>query len=115
MRSFRRPLILAATLLATFVVANQLAAQQISLNFSENSGNQGFAGGQMIGPLLTNSATWNNTSDQGSAASGSMAGLINSAGDVAFDRLRLRILTEADLGAKFLDSSDTRVRELICP
>ncbi len=38
-------------------------ARVISLNFSQDAANQHFDGGQLIGPLGTDSAFWNNTQD----------------------------------------------------
>ena len=57
----------------------------ISINF-EQSSNQDFSGGEMIGPLSTDSAYWNATSE----ASGSLADLIDNIGtptgvDIAWD------------------------------
>lgn len=55
--------------------------KSISLNFSENKTNQGFAGGELIGPLKTDSANWNNTNDQpGPLEAGTMSSLKDSAG-----------------------------------
>lgn len=56
----------------------------ISLNFSENSGNQIFAGNTLIGPLKTNSSHWNITDvrDSGSLAAGTKSGLKTDAGIV---------------------------------
>lgn len=61
----------------------------ISLNFAENAANQVFDGGQLIGPLETDSAYWNNTinRDDGSLAAGTIEGLIDDTGAV----------TEADI------------------
>ncbi|TWT37907.1 hypothetical protein KOR34_28730 [Posidoniimonas corsicana] len=64
--------------LAAFAAATTSSAQIISLNFSENPGNQAFAGGELIGPLGTDSANWNSTSDPVDA--GSISGLVDSAG-----------------------------------
>jgi len=52
--------------------APQAHAALISVNFAENDANQGFAGGQDIGPLRTNSSNWNNTvnRDSGTLISG---------------------------------------------
>jgi hypothetical protein len=57
-------------------------AQTISLNFSENSDNQVFGefGQAFIGPLMTDSATWNNTADFASPASGALTDLIDQSG-----------------------------------
>ena len=52
----------------------------ISLNFSENTANQAFAGGQNIGPFATNSSFWNTTNGQANLATGSMSNLINNLG-----------------------------------
>ncbi|WP_442483262.1 PEP-CTERM sorting domain-containing protein [Aeoliella sp. SH292] len=57
-----------------------LHGQIISVNFSENSGNQAFVGGQNIGPLGTDSAFWNNTNGQPNLAAGTIPGLIDSTG-----------------------------------
>ena len=64
--------------------AGIVAADIISLNFSENSGNQTFAGGELIGPLGTDSANWNSTDlpDAGDLANGSKAGLVDDTGAV---------------------------------
>ncbi|MCO6044320.1 LamG domain-containing protein [Aeoliella sp. ICT_H6.2] len=55
-------------------------AQIISLNFSENSANQGFVGGELIGPLLTDSTYWNSTNGQPDLANGTILDLIDSSG-----------------------------------
>ncbi|QDU57793.1 PEP-CTERM sorting domain-containing protein [Aeoliella mucimassa] len=52
-------------------------AQIISFNFSENNGNQIFNGGELIGPLDTDSANWNGST---ASASGSMSNLIDDSG-----------------------------------
>lgn len=70
-----------AAIVAMVFTGGIAAAQSISLNFSENAGNQHFTGGQLIGPLLTDSANWNNTNDYGGAlAAGTMTGLKDEAG-----------------------------------
>ncbi|MBN1854771.1 MAG: PEP-CTERM sorting domain-containing protein [Pirellulales bacterium] len=63
--------------IGTMAEANEI----ISLNFSENSDNQGFAGGQNIGPLNTNSSYWNNTNGQPDLATGTLADLIDDNGN----------------------------------
>ncbi len=57
-------------------------AGTISLNFSENSGNQPFAGGALIGPLKTNSTYWNTTDTRatGDLVTGTKTGLIDGTG-----------------------------------
>jgi hypothetical protein len=62
------------------MACTSLHAQIISINFSENSGNQVFVGGEDIGPLATDSANWNNTSGQPDLAAGTLPNLIDSAG-----------------------------------
>ncbi len=65
------------------VIAGQgWAANMISLNFSENSGNQRFVGGELIGPLKTDSANWNMSDDydSGDLGNGSIADLIDDTG-----------------------------------
>ncbi|HEX6964127.1 MAG TPA: PEP-CTERM sorting domain-containing protein, partial [Lacipirellula sp.] len=69
-----------ALLLGMSTVGASAAAQSISLNFSENSANQGFTQSAPIGPLATNSANWNNTADVGSPAAGSMSNLKDETG-----------------------------------
>lgn len=61
-------------------MAGVVSAGLISVNFSENSANQGFAGGQMIGPLATDSANWNNTNGQPVLKAGSLSALKDSTG-----------------------------------
>lgn len=79
MSAFRTKCLVAALGVALTPVFSQ--AQIISLNFSENSANQGFAGGEMIGPLMTDSANWNNTNDYGGPLeAGTMTNLIDTAG-----------------------------------
>ena len=51
---------MAVSLMFTALVVGSVSAGVISVNFAENY-NQGFAGGQNIGPLATDSANWNNT------------------------------------------------------
>lgn len=63
------------------------SAVSISVNFSENDGNQVFVGNQNIGPLATNSSFWNNTSPEGNRTGTLEAGtlvnpLIDSNGNV---------------------------------
>jgi hypothetical protein len=64
----------------TLIIGGVAQAGVISLNFSENSGNQGFAGEEMIGPLNTNSTFWNTTNGQPDLVAGSMSGLIDDSG-----------------------------------
>ena len=72
------------TLLAVlaFTCGSAIAADIISLNFSENSNNQIFDGGQLIGPLQTDSANWNITDvrDSGTLAAGTKSNLIDDWG-----------------------------------
>ena len=70
-----------AAIVAMVFTGGIAAAQSISLNFSENASNQHFTGGQLIGPLLTDSANWNNTNDYGGALpAGTMTGLKDETG-----------------------------------
>ncbi len=64
------------------VLASETLARTISINFIENDSNQGFAGGQPIGPLETDSANWNNTKDRetGTLATGTMTDLKDDTG-----------------------------------
>ncbi|MBN2514094.1 MAG: hypothetical protein JXB18_14240 [Sedimentisphaerales bacterium] len=57
-------------------------AGTISLNFSENSDNQPFAGGALIGPLKTDSTYWNTTDTRatGDLITGTKTGLIDQTG-----------------------------------
>ena len=68
----------ASAAIALLVLSAQAGAQIISLNFSENSGNQGFAGGELIGPLSTDSTNWNTTNGAPDLAAGSLTNLIDS-------------------------------------
>jgi len=56
--------------------------RSISINFIENDGNQGFVGGQDIGPLQTDSANWNNTKnrDSGTKSDGTQLALMDDTG-----------------------------------
>ena len=65
----------AKRLLLTALDSNTPPKDFISINFTENS-NQTFSGGELIGPLFSDSALWNVTSGE----SGSLAGLINGYG-----------------------------------
>ncbi len=58
------------------------AGRHISVNFIEDDGDQGFAGGQLIGPLETDSSNWNNTinRDSGTLATGTMADMKDDTG-----------------------------------
>lgn len=71
-----------AALAAAVFVGVNAEADSISLNFSENSANQGFGtfGAQNIGPFSTDSANWNNSADIGSPGSGTMTNLIDDSG-----------------------------------
>jgi hypothetical protein len=69
-----------AALAAAALIGGHADAASISLNFSENSTNQGFAGGENIGPLSTNSSNWNTTNGQPDLANGALAGLIDDSG-----------------------------------
>lgn len=63
------------------LMVGTIQAQSISVNFSENKGNQHFTGGEMIGPLATDSAKWNNTNDYpGDLAAGTMPNLVDDSG-----------------------------------
>ncbi len=55
-------------------------ADFISVNFSENSANQAFAGGENIGPLASNSSNWNTTNGQPNLSAGTLVGLIDETG-----------------------------------
>ncbi len=71
-----------ATVMALVVLAAAGAgASIISVNFAENT-NQGFAGGQNIGPLATSSTYWNSTinRDSGTLAEGVMSNLKDDTG-----------------------------------
>lgn len=63
-----------------FLVSSWASAGIISLNFSENSSNQGFAGGELIGPLETDSANWNTSNGLAPLEANSLSGLIDDAG-----------------------------------
>ena len=69
--------------LAAVLLSGSVLASQISLNFSENSGNQIFAGGENIGPLSSNSSNWNlsdNFEAGGSLAAGTLSALVDDTG-----------------------------------
>ena len=72
---------IAWALALTALAVPRAGASIISVNFAENT-NQGFAGGQNIGPLATDSANWNNTinRDSGTLAEGSMGSLKDDSG-----------------------------------
>ena len=70
----------AAVVASSLLVGSTAIAQSISLNFSENSANQGFTGGEQIGPLLTDSANWNTTNGAAVLANGTLGSLIDDAG-----------------------------------
>ncbi len=79
MKIFAR--VVSAALCVAVLMIGTINAQSISLNFSENVGNQQFTGGEMIGPLATDSATWNNTNDYGGALeAGTMTNLVDDSG-----------------------------------
>lgn len=63
---------------ATFVCSNVMAQRTISLNFAHGTG-EAFAGSENIGPLATDSTTWNSTlnRDSGELANGSIENLID--------------------------------------
>lgn len=65
-----------------FAIACSASANIISLNFSENAGNQPFAGGELIGPLGTDSTNWNTTDfpDVGNLTAGSLFNLVDDTG-----------------------------------
>lgn len=69
-------------LTAIMVVSATGFAASISLNFSENSGNQRFTGGELIGPLKTDSTNWNMSDDfeTGGLPSGTISDLIDDTG-----------------------------------
>jgi len=69
-------------ILAGLVLVQAVSAGIISLNFAENPNNQVFAGGELIGPLATDSANWNSTLDRdsGTLATGTKSGLIDDTG-----------------------------------
>jgi hypothetical protein len=71
-------------ILTGIILVQTASAEIISLNFAENASNQAFTGGEMIGPLATDSTYWNSTLDRssGSLATGTMNDLINDAGVV---------------------------------
>ena len=74
--------ITAAMLVIAALAVGSASAAIISVNFIENDVNQGFAGGENIGPLATDSANWNNTIDRdgGTLGTGNMAALIDDTG-----------------------------------
>ncbi|MEN6309828.1 MAG: LamG-like jellyroll fold domain-containing protein [Anaerohalosphaeraceae bacterium] len=60
-----------------------LAVNLISMNFAENTANQVFAGGELIGPLKTNSTYWNNSANgttTGTLSTGTLDNLIDKYG-----------------------------------
>jgi hypothetical protein len=69
-----------AAVASLLCVSSVASAQSISLNFSENSANQEFTGGEPIGPLFTDSSNWNNTNGQPDLVTGSLPGLIDDSG-----------------------------------
>lgn len=64
------------------LIAVNANAALISLNFSENSGNQPFTGGQNIGPLATDSSYWNTTDTRasGTLVAGTKTNLVDDTG-----------------------------------
>ncbi|MBN1854770.1 MAG: hypothetical protein JW829_18705 [Pirellulales bacterium] len=66
---------------AVFALTSSIWANSISLNFSENSSNQAFSGGENIGPLNTDSRTWNTTNGQPNLSFGTMNNLIDNNGN----------------------------------
>lgn len=73
------------TLLLLAIVSGQVFAanKTVSINFIQNDGNQGFTGGQFIGPYVVDSSNWNNTINRltGDLATGTMEDLTSSTGD----------------------------------
>lgn len=80
MKMRRVVLRMCAVLVAYLSVVGVSWADIISVNFSENSTNQGFSGGENIGPLATNSTFWNTTNGQPDLAAGTLNDLIDSSG-----------------------------------
>jgi hypothetical protein len=79
-----RKIFVGMMILTLFVgIAQVNAGGLISVNFSENDGNQAFAGGELIGPLATDSSNWNNTTgdrDSGTLESGGISDLKDDTG-----------------------------------
>lgn len=69
-------------LLALICSSATISAASISINFSENSTNQGFTGGSNIGPLSVDSSNWNTTNGQASLAAGTLNNLKDDSGTV---------------------------------
>lgn len=82
MKNKKSVLSIAALAVLAVMVGHMWALDTISLNFSENSTNQIFAGNQNIGPLNSNSTYWNTTDtrDSGSLGTGEKSNLINQVG-----------------------------------
>ena len=70
-----------ATPLASLALCVSASATSIAVNFAQNT-NQGFAGGELIGPTDIDSSNWNNTIDRdsGSLSAGTKGSLIDSTG-----------------------------------
>ncbi len=74
---------LTGTIVAALLgLSSQGLADTISVNFVDNATNQTFTGGQMIGPLSTDSAFWNQNSSPttGNFVAGTLVGLIDGTG-----------------------------------
>ncbi len=78
----KKSLLCIAVLAVLLLSVPGLAADIISMNFIENKSNQAFAGGEMIGPLATDSAYWNSSVDAGNIAADTMNDLIDGTGAV---------------------------------
>ena len=84
MRSITRITTYAMVASVGLLLCSSAQAAIISLNFSENSGNQIFTGGESIGPLGTNSSNWNlsdNFDAGGSLAAGTLSTLVDNSGN----------------------------------
>jgi hypothetical protein len=77
-----RVLFAVASGIALLGVSSNGVADTVSMNFVENATNQVFAGGQMIGPLQTDSAFWNHNSvpSTGDWINGTLTGLMDGNG-----------------------------------
>ncbi|MBI9016185.1 MAG: hypothetical protein JEZ07_02875 [Phycisphaerae bacterium] len=66
------------------VAVGSANAASIAMNFAENAGNQGFVGGELIGPTNIDSANWNSSIDRdsGSLATGVLSDMIDDTGTV---------------------------------
>ncbi|MCK5000358.1 MAG: laminin G domain-containing protein [Anaerohalosphaera sp.] len=69
-------------LMLAFITVPAFAGSVVSLNFVENPGNQGFAGGQTIGPIGTSSTFWNSSANAttGDKANGTLVNLTDDKG-----------------------------------